>query len=830
MEAVMIRVFNMSFAAGCTAFEVIIWRGIMRRFPKKYGYWLWMAVLFRFLCPVVLTAPVSLLPVNPKPIGMEIVYTQKPEVETGVIWFDRALNRTVMDSLAPESPAQSVNPVQIVLATAFVVWILGMAVFFCCHLRQRLKLQRICLVSRCQGAINLGNQTIRIQVSDHIGGAFTMGILHPVIYLPSDLEPAEQELILHHELVHIRRKDGLVKLLWMAALMVHWFHPMAWLSFRGMCKDMEMSCDEQVLFERGQKERVEYSKVLLREAERGNGLLLPLAFGKHSAYQRIRNILSYRRPGKKTMAAGAVIGAAVMIGLFVSGNPKPPKGAGTPRDILPADGQQEHGEEEEAMENHPESTVIIGGADGPTSVFIAGKTGGDGSKDKEEDLRKSLSFDWLSSVTLLPHRAEAAESAEGIPENEQAVRVHLDIATENLLMFHGEFGMFLFTKDADGYWCPNLYEPDQEEYEDLVAAIEKTVLKAPDGSNQIQKEDGFLIGRHGQDLKMPGWEDGDLNDSQDFDAVKMADGRVAVLGGSPSMDGTYALRDLWYGYYDPDEQVMRQVFLFLGDGKELVNEKGRISQCVYLFARQDYSYFLQTPRTLLDFEKREDEGENKSQASVFSLPYDRMELVRCKNGKEEILDPLACMQGWEQQKVVLTEERLIYTAAPEETLMDFKNPGLTSICFDGSSRQTADILYQVYHGLSYADGWLYYEGWTNDQEFPRPLMRMKPDFSGQEKVGQLTGSLLTVLNGGVCWQMDWEQKRIMVSGIDHLENQTRFLADGEDGKYQHCEMETIGEEILQITISPLDPVLEKEWPFEAGPIGTQIFRLQIPKE
>lgn len=828
MEAVMIRVLNMSFAAGCTAFEVIVWRGIMKKFPKKYGYWLWMAVLFRFLCPVVLTAPVSLLPVNPKPIGMEIVYTQKPKVETGVIWLDRAVNQTVMNSLAPVSEDQSVNPIQIVLAIAFVLWILGMAVFFCYHLWQWVKLQRICSASRNQGTMEQGKQRIAIRASDQISGAFTMGILYPVIYLPSDLEPEEQDLILHHELVHIRRRDGLVKILWIGALMIHWFHPMAWLSFRGMCKDMEMSCDEQVIFERGQKERVEYSKILLKEAERRNRCLLPLAFGKHSAYQRIKNILSYHKPGKGSMAAGALIGTVVIIGLLVSGNSNLPKEPGSGKDVKKSQspGQQEENQGEESkMGETSDTTVIIGGADGPTSIFIAGKVGAD---DDREDPLQSISFDWLSSVKLLPHRAENKESSESVSENEQVSRVYLDAASEDLLMFHGAFGLFSFSKDADGCWHPDLFYPNEGEYEALFTAIQKSVPKAAASGDGIHKEDRFLSGGAREDFVVSGWGNGGWNDNQDFDVLKMEDGRIAVLGGRPSGDGTCFLRDLWYGYYDPDEQVMRQVFLFLGDGKELVNEKGQISQCMYLFSREDYTYLFRSPRTLLEFEQKAGEGKGLPEASVFSLPYGRMELVRYQNGNEEILDPLACMQSWEQQKVVLTEERLIYTAAAQETLMDFKNPGLTSICFDGRNRQTANILYQVYDGLSYADGWLYYEGWTNDQEFPRPLMRMKPDFSGQQQMGLLTGSLLAVLDGGACWQLDWDQNRIMVSSVEDLENQTRFLADGEDGKYQHCEMETIGDELLQITISPLEP-LPEEAPLEVRQIGTQMFKLRIPK-
>ena len=52
MENVMIRLGNMSFAAGCTVLLILVLRILIKRLPKAYSYGLWMAALFRFLCPV----------------------------------------------------------------------------------------------------------------------------------------------------------------------------------------------------------------------------------------------------------------------------------------------------------------------------------------------------------------------------------------------------------------------------------------------------------------------------------------------------------------------------------------------------------------------------------------------------------------------------------------------------------------------------------------------------------------------------------------------------------------------------------------------------------
>ena len=107
MEVGMIRLLNMSFAAGCTTGIVLILRLLLKRMPKSYAYALWMVVLFRFLCPVNISSPLSLFPVNPRPVRQEILYQEIPEIETGVIWVDRAVNQVMEESLSVENTAAS---------------------------------------------------------------------------------------------------------------------------------------------------------------------------------------------------------------------------------------------------------------------------------------------------------------------------------------------------------------------------------------------------------------------------------------------------------------------------------------------------------------------------------------------------------------------------------------------------------------------------------------------------------------------------------------------------------------------------------------------------
>ena len=320
MENVMIRLGNMSFAAGCTVLLILVLRILIKRLPKAYSYGLWMAALFRFLCPVDIVSPYTLFPVNPEPVRQEIVYQEKPGIETGVVWIDQAVNHAMEESLAAKTPENSINPIQTWLAVAFAVWVAGMSGFVGYHLLLLWKLQKkLATAVRADGweengvMANQGRgasqrrgrgrgtwrqggfgrkKKVMVKESDQIDGAFVLGFFHPVIYLPSGLEEGARLYVLRHEQAHIRRNDYVVKMLGFLAVAVHWFNPLSWVAFRLLCADMEMSCDESVLKNLSLDGRKAYSRVLLAQAETQSGLL-PLAFGKKYTYQRIRNILSY---------------------------------------------------------------------------------------------------------------------------------------------------------------------------------------------------------------------------------------------------------------------------------------------------------------------------------------------------------------------------------------------------------------------------------------------------------------------------------------------------------------------------------------------------------
>lgn len=286
MTAIFERVLNMSLTGSIVIAVVLLARLLLRRAPKIYSYMLWAVVLFRLLCPISLSAGLSVL--KPLPVttsqGLSTV-TYRP-VEPVV----PAFGEIGQEDVRPE-PAKTVKAetgLQTMTLAAAVWLTVGGALAGCSLVQYTVLRRKLREAAPYRGEVYL---------SDSIATPFVMGVIAPKIYLPSDTPIAERRFIIAHERHHLHRGDPLWKLLGYLALCVHWFNPLVWLAFFLGGKDMEMSCDEAVLNRLGEDIRADYSQALLRLATHKRLIAgMPLAFGEGETKGRVRNMARWRRP------------------------------------------------------------------------------------------------------------------------------------------------------------------------------------------------------------------------------------------------------------------------------------------------------------------------------------------------------------------------------------------------------------------------------------------------------------------------------------------------------------------------------------------------------
>ena len=205
MAAIFSQILNMSMTGSVVILLVVLARFILKRSPKIFSYALWSVVLFRLLCPVAFTAPISVL---------DVVEPEQKETSnnTSIVTYIPATIDTQTDFIAVQPEEQQVlaEPVtesdeqlhMTPMHAVALVWAAGMAGMMLYSVIQYLALRR-----KLVGSVKLkGN----IYLADHIDTAFVVGLVQPRIYLPSGVPQTERYFILAHEQNHIRRGDHII--------------------------------------------------------------------------------------------------------------------------------------------------------------------------------------------------------------------------------------------------------------------------------------------------------------------------------------------------------------------------------------------------------------------------------------------------------------------------------------------------------------------------------------------------------------------------------------------------------------------------------------------
>ncbi len=308
MEHIFLHLVNMSITAGWIALAVMILRLVIKKAPKWITVLLWGLVGLRLILPFSFESVLSLIP-SAETIPSDIIYAKEPAINSGIDVINNVVNPYISESLAPQI-GESVNPVQVLLFIASIIWLCGIGAMLLYTLISYIRLRNKVSVS-----IPLRDN---IYLCDNINTPFILGTIKPKIYLPSDIHSENADFVIAHEQAHIKRKDHLIKPLGFLLLTIYWFNPVLWIAYVLLCRDIELACDEKVLKSYGVEIKKAYSSSLLEcSVPRKSIAACPLAFGEVGVKQRIKTVLNYKRPAFWVTII-AIILCAVLSICFIS--------------------------------------------------------------------------------------------------------------------------------------------------------------------------------------------------------------------------------------------------------------------------------------------------------------------------------------------------------------------------------------------------------------------------------------------------------------------------------------------------------------------------------
>lgn len=314
MEAIFLKLINMSISASWLILAVIVLRQFLKKAPKWTTCLLWAIVAIRLVCPLSFESIFSLIPsaetISPAAVRHS-AESAVPVVQSGVTVIDRTLNPLIQSSFAAKAE-NSATPLQIWTFTCSIVWAAGLAMFLGYALFGYVRIR-----IRVRESIPLrGN----IRLCDAVHSPFILGIIRPRIYLFSGTEEAQMDYILAHEQSHLKRRDHWWKALGYLLLSVYWFNPLVWVSYFLLCRDIELACDEKVIKDLNMRHKKAYSDALVSCSMRSRRMLVcPLAFGEIGVKERVKKVLQYRKPAFRIIAVSVT--ACLVVAVCFLTNP-----------------------------------------------------------------------------------------------------------------------------------------------------------------------------------------------------------------------------------------------------------------------------------------------------------------------------------------------------------------------------------------------------------------------------------------------------------------------------------------------------------------------------
>ncbi len=166
------------------------------------------------------------------------------------------------------------------------------------------------------------NHHVKIAWCDYNGSPMLLSFFEPIILIPENGVKAEDlDIIITHELTHLKRNDVLFKFVINILECVYWYNPLVHLLNRYACEDIEYACDETVLSHQSDEYRADYAQSVLNNVAYGRSLILATNFtpAYETLKERFENIFSDKKMNFRTKALAVIFTAAATVIVFSAG-------------------------------------------------------------------------------------------------------------------------------------------------------------------------------------------------------------------------------------------------------------------------------------------------------------------------------------------------------------------------------------------------------------------------------------------------------------------------------------------------------------------------------
>ena len=340
MGNIFLSILGISVSIGLIVIGLIFLTPFLnKRYAAKWKYLIWIFLALRLLIPF---SGANGQEVMNRMSLLKVGTNSESEENDANNPIDTAMPYR---GIVVEIPAQMTTPIKAssekstaditMLDIVTLVWIIGSLIFIFVHLisyshykRQVLKNGKmiketriLSQIFRLKRELHI-SRTVCVMEYDEAESPMIIGFIKPVLVLPKEQYNSEDLFfILKHELVHFKRGDVYLKLLFVTANAVHWFNPIIWIMQKEAVIDMELSCDERVTQGTSFELRKAYTETLLsmlhKQCVRKTVLSTQFYGGKKIMKKRFKNILIRNRKKNGISILICAVVLSITLGMLV---------------------------------------------------------------------------------------------------------------------------------------------------------------------------------------------------------------------------------------------------------------------------------------------------------------------------------------------------------------------------------------------------------------------------------------------------------------------------------------------------------------------------------
>ena len=267
MANILLNMFENSIPISVIILILILFRGILnKRYTAKWQYWVWIAITIRLLLPFDITIPEFKSPILIQVENHIVYHNSKAEYEEDNIVEvpEHSTESNTSDSdftnsnnnILLETTTEFLGKNTIALSDIFcIIWLCGTFLLFSVRMSGYIIAKSVLDKSLQPFNIDISDnlrqlgldEDVPVYSSDMLTTPVLSGIFRPTVIVPEGCQDDMYlQVAIHHELVHFKRYDVVVKLIIFIVTCIYWYNPCVWLMSKIALEDIELSCDESI--------------------------------------------------------------------------------------------------------------------------------------------------------------------------------------------------------------------------------------------------------------------------------------------------------------------------------------------------------------------------------------------------------------------------------------------------------------------------------------------------------------------------------------------------------------------------------------------------------